>query len=106
MEPCDIATEFLGAKSFEPCPALELNQQTGGSACGMIIRPLHYLLADGLKRLGADSNDPHLEDAHRTISQQVALTLGAGRGCDTVDDEQSASWPWIVKLTRKDNKCP
>ena len=81
------------------CPALERSEATGGTACGMIVRPLHYLLADGLQRLGGHADDPSLQPAQVELSKSIAQALGAGRGCDSDDDEHSALWPWPVMLT-------
>lgn len=99
VQPCDIATEFLGAASSGVCPALERDSVKGGMVCGMIVRPLHYLLADGLKRFGASADVPALQPAHAEISASIAQALGAGRGCDSEDDEDSKMWPWPVMLT-------
>ena len=98
VQPCEIATEFLGAASAGVCPALELDAETGGTACGMIVRPLHYLLADGLKRMGASADDPALQPAQAELSASIAQALGAGRGCDSEDDDDSKHWPWPVML--------
>lgn len=98
VQPCEIATEFLGAASAGVCPALERDAVTGGTACGMILRPLHYLLADGLQRMGATSDDPALLPHQAELSAHIAQALGAGRGCDSDDDEKSKLWPWPVML--------
>lgn len=98
VQPCDIAVEFLGAASAGACPALERDSATGGTVCGMIVRPLHYLLADGLQRMGASAGDPALQPAHAELSASIAQALGAGRGCDSDDDEDSKQWPWPVML--------
>ena len=92
--------EFLGADSAGVCPALERDERTGGTVCGMITRPLHYLLADGLQRLGGSADDPELQRVQAQLSQDVAQALGAGRGCDSDDDEHSALWPWPVMLAK------
>jgi hypothetical protein len=98
VQPCEIANEFLGAERAGVCPALERDGATGATACGMIVRPLHYLLADDLRRLGGSACDPALQPAHEEISAGIAHALGAGRGCDADDDENSIHWPWIVML--------
>ena len=100
MQPCEIATEFWGAAEAGVCPALERNAATGGTACGMIVRPLHYLISDGLQRLGGRADDPALQLSHIELSQSIAQALGAGRGCDSDDDEHSMHWPWPVMLAQ------
>lgn len=98
VQPCEIATEFLGAASAGVCPALERDAATGGTACGMIVRPLHYLLADGLKHWGATADDPALQPSQAELATSIAQALGAGRGCDSDDDQNSKLWPWPVML--------
>lgn len=100
VQPCEIATEFLGAVAAGVCPALERNADTGGTACGMIVRPLHYLLADGLRRIGGSAEDPDLAPVQAELSESIAKALGAGHGCDSDDDEHSIHWPWPVALAR------
>lgn len=98
VQPCEIATEFLGAASAGVCPALESDAATGGTACGMIVRPLKYLIADGLKRWGTTADDPGLQPSQAELSTNIAQALGAGRGCDSDDDQISKLWPWPVML--------
>lgn len=98
VQPCDIATDFLGAVEIGVCPALERNAATGGTVCGMIVRPLHYLLADALQRLGGRADDPALQHTQVGLSESIAQALGAGQGCDSDDDEYSGHWPWPVML--------
>ncbi len=100
VQPCEIATEFLGAVGSGVCPALERNVATGGTTCGMIVRPLHYLLADGLQRLDGRADDPALQPAQFDLSERIAQALGAGLGCDSDDDEHSMHWPWPVMLAK------
>lgn len=98
VEPCEIAREFLGAGLAGVCPALERNE-AGATACGMVVRPLHYLLADGLQRMGGSASDPAIGHVQAALSERVAQALGVGRGCDSDDDEHSAFWPWPVMLS-------
>jgi hypothetical protein len=64
----------------------------------MIVRPLHYLLAEGLARLGGHATDPALAIAQAKLAESIAVSLGAGRGCDSDDDEHSSQWPWPVMM--------
>ncbi len=98
VQPCAIAVEFLGVVQEGVCPALERNGETGGTACGLIVRPLHYLFRDGAQRLDGDVDDPALRSLHDDLSKKIALSLGAGRGCDSEDDAHSLHWPWPVVL--------
>ncbi|MBQ68864.1 hypothetical protein CL689_02260 [Candidatus Saccharibacteria bacterium] len=34
----------------------------------------------------------NLVEENRNIGKRVAEVIGAGRGCDSIDDEQSAMW--------------
>lgn len=98
VQPCQIADEFLGAGAAGPCPALELDKATGQTSCGMIKRPLHYLLAREDRPDWAQPGDPHFVEAQGNLSSHIAHALGAGLGCDSDDDQDSAQWPWPVML--------
>lgn len=98
VQPCQIANEFLGSGTVGPCPALELNTETGLTGCGMLIRPLHYLLARETHPEWSKPEDPQYAQAQAQLAGHVANALGAGLGCDSVDDIDSAQWPWPVML--------
>lgn len=75
-----------------PCTALEVRD--GKSSCGLVRNPLGYLFKaahpddDSVSVL---EDAPNLE-AGRQLSSDLAAALGIGRGCDSDDDEESASW--------------
>lgn len=100
VQPCGIATEFLGAGAAGTCPALEVQPDTGGLVCGMIVRPLHYLMHDELRASAAAtaSGEADVLLHNAELSKTVALALGAGKGCDSDDDAHSQMWPWQIKL--------
>lgn len=89
-EPCQISKEFLGCAEG-PCIALETVD--GQSSCGMIINPLGYIFkaAHPHDDLASPQHD-NLVEENRRIGERVAQVIGAGRGCDSIDDEQSAMW--------------
>jgi hypothetical protein len=71
VEPCALAREFL-ACSEGPCVALE--HEAGRTFCGLVRRPVHYLLK---------------QDAPQSVTgplqAQLAGMLGLGHGCDSDD---------------------
>ena len=90
-EPCDLASEYLDCHAG-PCIALETAD--GKSGCGLVRNPLAYLYL----HVHPDSDPAILQDAKliasgADLSTQIAAALGVGRGCDSIDDEQAASWP-------------
>lgn len=100
VQPCAIAQEFLGAQGHGVCPALERDSNGPGVVCGMIVRPLHYLLAKNAD-FKVEQHDAEAMDRHgQALSSQVAQALGAGKGCDADDDADSAAWPWPVMLAQ------
>ena len=98
MQPCAIAQEFLGAAQAGVCPALEKSQKDGGTACGMITRPLFYLHQQHAGHLAMPAHAPGTQEAHAGLSECVARALGAGKGCDSSDSTHSLLWPWPVML--------
>lgn len=59
--------------------------------------PLAYLY----RKVHPSSDEAILHDSKliehgRELSAQIASALGVGRGCDSADDAQSASWPIIA----------
>lgn len=97
VEPCDLANEYLDCR-IGPCIALESSD--GKSGCGLVRNPLGYLYRK--VHPATDTSilrDPKLIEHGADLSAQIAAALGAGRGCDSVDDEQSASWPRIIPST-------
>lgn len=94
-EPCGLASEFLDCDSG-PCVALETSD--GKSGCGLVRNPLGYLFLKvhpGTDR--AILKDASLIERGADLSAQIVAALGVGRGCDSVDDDDSAFWPIIAK---------
>lgn len=90
-EPCQLAQEFLHCTTG-PCVALEVTD--GRSGCGLVRNPLGYIF----KAAHPDSDVPLLEAAPsiaagEELSGSFAAALGIGRGCDSDDDAESATWP-------------
>lgn len=88
--PCQLAQEFLHCTTG-PCVALEW--QADRAVCGLVRNPLGYLF----KAAHPEADVPLLEhssaSAHeRQLSNQLAMALGIGKGCDADDDEESAAW--------------
>jgi hypothetical protein len=79
-EPCGLAAELLKCTTG-PCVALEV--ESGRTFCGLVRRPVHYLLKRDVS--------PAVSGA---LSVDVAAMLGLGLGCDAADDEESAAWAW------------
>lgn len=77
-QPCALAVELLSCVEG-PCVALE--QDDGRTFCGLVRRPVHYLLKQ--QAPPADTG---------ALSVHFASMLGLGVGCDSDDDEESASW--------------
>lgn len=96
-EPCMLANEYLGCNSG-PCVALEFAD--GKSGCGLVRNPLGYLWLKA-KPCGdkAVLFDAKLIEHGAELSAEIASALGIGRGCDSLDDEQSTSWPQIITTT-------
>lgn len=71
------------------------------SRCGLVRNPLGYLY----KATKPDSNLADFEppsDLGAPLGQQMAASLGIGKGCDAIDDEESLAWnklggPYAVK---------
>lgn len=93
-EPCDLASEYLDSHSG-PCIALEI--KNGKSGCGLVRNPLGYLYRK--VHPGTDVailDDSVLIERGAELSAQIAAALGVGRGCDSLDDQQSAQWPHVI----------
>ena len=71
VQPCALAVEFLGC-SEGPCIALE--HADGRTYCGLVRRPVHYLLGQ---------NAP--PSATGPLQAHLAGMLGLGHGCDSDD---------------------
>lgn len=99
VHPCQIAVEFLASASTGACPALEVDTSTGGTACGMIRRPLHYLLGNGRQRMVDEADKAQFQKHQTELGAEFAHELGAGRGCDSTDTDRSKHWPWPVMLS-------
>lgn len=96
-EPCGLASEYLDCTAG-PCVALEVTD--GKSGCGLVRNPLGYLWMK--VHPGSDNsilNEPSLIERGAELSDQIAAALGVGRGCDSLDDNQSAAWPRIIPTT-------
>lgn len=93
-EPCGLAREYLGCHTGA-CVALEVTD--GRSGCGLVRNPLGYLW---LRAKPGESKailyDAKLIERGTELSAEIATALGIGRGCDSVDDDQSTSWPHII----------
>lgn len=72
VQPCMLAAEFLNCTEG-PCVALE--SEDGRTYCGMVRRPIHYLLRQDAPPSATGALQSHL-----------ASVLGLGHGCDS-DDE-------------------
>lgn len=90
-EPCALAQEFLRCTSG-PCVALE--RQGGKTLCGLVRNPLGYLFqaAHPGQAVAVLEDAPALAEGAR-LSRELAEALGIGRGCDSLDDDESAAWP-------------
>ena len=96
-EPCELAREHLGCQTG-PCVALEITD--GKSGCGLVRNPLGYLwLREKPSDDKAILNDAKVIELGGALSAEIASALGVGRGCDSLDDHQSASWPNIIATT-------
>jgi len=62
-----------GERADGPCPAL-VEQEGGGFACGMVLRPRDYALG----RAGAHD-----------LREAVKMMIGAGAGCDEGEDDEA-----------------
>lgn len=86
-----LANEYLDSQEG-PCVALESSE--GKSSCGLVRNPLGYLYLK--THPGTDQIvlfDQKLIELGTELSGQIAKALGVGRGCDSIDDGKSASWP-------------
>lgn len=96
-EPCGLASEYLGCHTG-PCVALEVTD--GKSGCGLVRNPLGYLW---LKAKPSEDKailyDTKMIEHGAELSAEIASALGVGRGCDSLDDHLSASWPNIIATT-------
>ncbi|MFL1449142.1 hypothetical protein ACI77O_12175 [Pseudomonas tritici] len=91
VEPCMLANEYLDCNAG-PCVALEVSD--GKSSCGFVRNPLGYLWVKTHPSSDrAMLDDPAMIKQGAELSAQLASALGVGRGCDSSDDAQSASWP-------------
>lgn len=100
VEPCDLASEYLDCHTG-PCVALESTD--GKSGCGLVRNPLGYLYRKAHPSSdGAILHDARLIELGSELSAQIASALGVGRGCDSADDKESASWPRIITRTGKE----
>lgn len=74
-QPCALAVDFLGCTEG-PCIALEA--EAGRTFCGLVRRPVHYLL----------NRNPALPAAQSApLSVSFAFLLRLGAGCDADDPE-------------------
>ena len=94
VAPCKLASEYLDCR-VGPCIALESND--GKSMCGLVRNPLGYLY----RKVHPETDisilhAPQLIEHGADLSAQIAAALGVGRGCDSDDDDHSASWPQII----------
>jgi hypothetical protein len=93
VQPCRLAEEFLNCTTG-PCVALE--KREGRAVCGLMRNPLAYIF----QAAHPEQDVPVLDEAPddevtKKLSADIAEALGAGKGCDSDDDEDAFAWPNI-----------
>ncbi len=81
LEPCLVATQYL--KATDKCPALEWSAPDKRFYCGMVVRPLHYLVNIQAPHLKGVTPPPDFEPQ---VRDWIIDTLGGIDGrCDSED---------------------